>query len=177
MLLLVKSFSRRFLRVKIITMTLEEVTFLISGGEIRPQITMPTSATILQLKQMINEKIRVPVSRQNLLYGNTKLLDWTPINRYNFGTFTELILATDMYPDERVITVSVSSPAFDIGLRVNKVHKVIQVKQKLAEICAIDTESITLWYMSKKMQDEKPLYKYYITDGSQILFTRTGFST
>lgn len=158
-------------------MTLEEVTFLISGGEIRPQITMPTSATILQLKQMINEKIRVPVSRQNLLYGNTKLLDWTPINRYNFGTFAELILAIDMYPDERVITVSVSSPAFDIGLRVNKVHKVIQVKQKLAEICAIDTESITLWYMSKKMQDEKPLYKYYITDGSQILFTRTGFST
>lgn len=138
---------------------------------------MPTSATVFQLKKKINEKIRVPVGRQNLLYNNTKLLDPNPINRYNFGTITELILAIDMYPDERVVTVSVSSPAFDIGLRVNKIHKVIQVKQKLAQICAVDTEDITLWYMSKKMQDEKPLYKYYITDGSKILFTRTGFYT
>lgn len=153
------------------------MTFVISGGEVKPIITISGSATIFQLKKRITEHTGVPVGRQNLLYDNVKLPDLSTVDQYKFGAIVELILAVDLYPDERVMDITVSSPAFRVRLRVNKVHKVIQLKEKVREMFSIPIKEITLWYMSKKMQDDKPLYKYYVSEGSDVQFTRTGFYT
>ncbi|KAJ0054412.1 hypothetical protein Pint_02067 [Pistacia integerrima] len=112
-------------------MEVEEVTFLITGGEVKPMITMPTSATVYQLKKKITEHTGVPSLLRLLKYG----------------------------------------------LRVNKIHKVIQLKQKVGQIWGIETKDVTLWHLSKKMEDDKALYKYYISEGSDVQFTRTGFYT
>jgi hypothetical protein len=68
------------------------VLLRIIGGELEPEIEMPASATILELKERINELLNVEVARQTLWYSYTRLENNCSIESYGFGQFTWLAL-------------------------------------------------------------------------------------
>ncbi|KAG8640647.1 hypothetical protein MANES_13G072350v8 [Manihot esculenta] len=155
----------------------EQVTFLIDGEtEVKLLISIPTSATIEQLKEKIKEQTGVPVSQQTLLYDNTSLSDSCTIKEGKFcSPIVGVVLDVSPAPKEINVNVTVTCLAFRISVIVNpNKETVIQLKQKVGEIWGIETKDITLWRLSRKMQDHLPLYRYYINEGSDVHFTRTG---
>ncbi|GAV92713.1 ubiquitin domain-containing protein, partial [Cephalotus follicularis] len=152
-----------------------EVTFLIEGAVVKPIITMPTSATIRQLKKKIEEYTDIPISRQILSHDNTKLIDDFIINHYNFGPIPGIQLEVETDPNQMDVNITVTSPVFKVRLKVNQMESVMQLKQKIGDMWGIETKDITLWHLCRRMQDDHLLHMYYINEGSDVEFTRTGF--
>ncbi|KAJ9170093.1 hypothetical protein P3X46_018227 [Hevea brasiliensis] len=86
-----------------------------------------------------------------------------------------VILDVALVRKEINVNITVTCLAFRINVKVNpNKDTVIQLKQKIGEVWGIETKDITLWRLSRKMQDHLPLYRYHINEGSDVQFTRTG---
>ncbi|GAV81299.1 ubiquitin domain-containing protein [Cephalotus follicularis] len=150
-------------------------TFLVDGAVVKPRITMPTTATIRQLKEQIEEYTGVPVSRQILTYKyNTKLIDDFTINQYDFSLIPTILLQVEKDPEQMDVNITVTSEAFKVSLKVHQMETVMELKQRIGQMWGIETKDITLSHISTIMKDDHFLHMYYVIEGSDVKFTRTG---
>ncbi|KDP25850.1 hypothetical protein JCGZ_22880 [Jatropha curcas] len=155
----------------------EQVTFLIDGeeAEVKPLISMSRNATIGQLKEKIEELTGISVCRQTLFHNNSRLFDFCTIKRYKFGSIAGVVLEVAPVRDQSDVNITVTCPNFKINVKVNpNKETVFQLKEKIGKIWGIHSNDITLWRLSRKMQDHHKLFKYYVIEGSDVQFTRVG---
>ncbi|KAK3211217.1 hypothetical protein Dsin_015923 [Dipteronia sinensis] len=98
------------------------VQFRITGGEVTPEITMPISATILDLKERIQLFTGIVMTRQTLRFNNQELTNDRTIGHYGFGQFATLVLDVKPLNDQ--------FPKFYILVKsCNEQSKMIKVKE------------------------------------------------
>ncbi|KAL6339869.1 hypothetical protein AAG906_034957 [Vitis piasezkii] len=144
------------------------VTFEIKGGEVVPEIRMPSSATILELKQKIEEDLNVKVARQTLLFNQINLNDEDAIADYGFHSMTSIRLSVTPEPDKEFFIDLKSGTRPTTNVRVKESYKVADLKSKLQRLWGIEKKNIALSRLSKKMEDDHFLYSYYIYEGTEV---------
>ncbi|KAH9790060.1 hypothetical protein KPL71_003270 [Citrus sinensis] len=147
------------------------VHFAITGGEVIPEIEMPMFATILDLKETIEEILDVDVARQTLNFNNQVLTNDQTIGHLNLGPFAALALVVTPLAGQPKFNILVKSINEEINIRVKETTLVVDLKRKLERRCGILFEKITLHRLSKEMEDDFPLSAYYVCEGSEVEMT------
>lgn len=147
------------------------VHFAITGGEVIPEIEMPMFATILDLKETIEEILDVDVARQTLNFSNQVLTNDQTIGHLNLGPFAALGLVVTPLAGQPKFNILVKYINEEINIRVKETTLVVDLKRKLERRCGILTEKITLHRLSKEMEDDFPLSAYYVCEDSEVEMT------
>ncbi|XP_038703887.1 uncharacterized protein LOC120000085 [Tripterygium wilfordii] len=148
---------------------MDSVTCLVEGEKVvRFIIEVPKSATVLQLKEKINECTSVPVARQTLLFKNSELQDAMTLIESNMEFVAGIVLQIEPNMEDMDVNITVTSPAFKSAFNVNQMDTVLSLKKKIRERWGFPIEQITLWRLDYEMRDEMPLLAYYIYDGSDL---------
>lgn len=147
----------------------ETVKFKILGGEITPEIEIPVSATIPDLKTRIETILGIAVGRQTLRYNNRELVNDQKIQHYNFGRAAELILKVTPPAGRPRFNISAKSNYnAQVKVKVKETTRVSKLKKKLEEHWIFSTEDLTLYRLGQEMEDDFPLSAYYISEGAHI---------
>ncbi|KAK9284415.1 hypothetical protein L1049_023587 [Liquidambar formosana] len=149
---------------------MDEVTIVVEGAEVKPTITISTSATILQLKGKIEGYTGVCVSRQTLWLRTLELKDSNFIDYYGLTDIVPIRLVTQPLPTELKLDITVSAAAlgYQLKFQVKETDTVYQLKQKIEETWGVSPEDISLWHLAVEMKDDHHLSNYYIHEGSQV---------
>ncbi|KAJ7976931.1 Ubiquitin domain-containing protein [Quillaja saponaria] len=142
-------------------------SFTITGGEVVPEIEMPPSATILDLKQRTKEELDVEVDRQTLLYNQMELSNEHPIE-YVYQEFVTLNLVVTPLVGQPKINVVVRSSTAEGFVRIKETYTVADFKRKIERLWGIPTEKIILRRLSQEMEDNLWLSAYYVNEGSEV---------
>ncbi|KAJ7972369.1 Ubiquitin family protein [Quillaja saponaria] len=148
------------------------VLFTIAGGEVVPEIEMPTHGNILDLKQKIEEEMYVPVGRQTLLFNGMELNNNYPIE-YIYQEFVTLNLVVAPLHGQPKINVVVRSPSGEEYVRIKETASVADLRRKIVRLWGIPNEKLILRHLSKEMRDDLQLSAYYVTEGSEVEVTVT----
>ncbi|KAK1587890.1 hypothetical protein Q3G72_017961 [Acer saccharum] len=146
------------------------VQFRITGGEVTPEITMPISATVLDLKERIQLFTGIVMTRQTLRFNNQELTNDRTISHYGFGQFATLVLDVKPLNDQ--------FPKFYILAKYgNEQSKMIKVKEttlvgdlrsKIERQFGIPGKLMSLYRLSHEMNDDFPLSAYYVCAGCEV---------
>ncbi|KAJ4724372.1 Ubiquitin domain-containing protein [Melia azedarach] len=151
------------------------VSFLIGGGALVPEIELPTSATVLELKEMLGEVIEILVSRLTLTFNGTVLTDDQVVGEFHWGNFpTLLLLQVEPLPGNPEFLIFVNSNAdqtVPVGISVRETTTVDELMVKIEEECGVSAENFTLHYLGKEMEFNFPLSAYYISPGCEVEMT------
>ncbi|KAK0604408.1 hypothetical protein LWI29_015381 [Acer saccharum] len=146
------------------------VQFRISGGQVTPEITMPISATILDLKERIQLFTDICMTRQTLRFNNQELTNDRTISHYEFGQFATLVLGVkpldDRYPKFFILVKSCNEQSKLI--RVKETTLVGDLRSKIERHFGIPGKLLSLFRLSQEMKDEFPISAYYVCAGSQV---------
>lgn len=145
------------------------VTFQIYGGNVVPEIQLPSSATILELKQKIEQNLNVKVARQTLFWSEQILQDEGPIASYGFDSPAPVHLSVAREPSHEFF-IDLSSRTRPLtNIRVKESYEVKDLKLKIQKLWGIETKNIALFRLSKKMEDHHLLSSYYVYEGAEVL--------
>ena len=145
------------------------ITFEIMGGEVVPEIQMPSSATILDLKLKIQEDLDVKVKRQTLRFHHINLSDEDLISDYAFDSLTSVYLSVVPEPEKEFFIVLKSRTRPTANVRVKESYKVKELKSKIKKLWGIEKKNISLFRLWERMDDDDDfLYSYYVYEGSEV---------
>jgi hypothetical protein len=144
------------------------VLFRITGGELKPEIEMPASATILALKERINEVLNMEVARQTLSFGSMLMENDRIIDSYGFPQFVVLSLIVRPLSGQRKINILVKSSSKVERIRMRETQKVAELREKISRRWGISVKKMTLLRLSKEMDDNLLLSAYYISRDSEV---------
>lgn len=144
------------------------VLFRIIGGELEPEIEMPATTTILELKERIDEILKVEVARQTLWFGFTSLENDHSIESYSFSHFTTLGLIVRPLPRQLKFNILVKSSSRVEHIRVRETQKVAELRNKISKHWSIPVVNVAFIRLTKKMDDDLPLCTYYIVQDFEV---------
>lgn len=144
------------------------VLFRITGGELKPEIEMPPSATILELKEKIHELLKVEVGRQTLMFGHILMENDRIIDSYFFPQFIMLSLTVTPLLGQPKVNISLKSIDKVENIRIRETQKVVELREKISRRWGIPIKQITLFRLSEEMDDNLLLSAYYICQDSEI---------
>ncbi|KAJ4724369.1 Ubiquitin domain-containing protein [Melia azedarach] len=148
------------------------VFFVIVGGQVKPEIEMPSHATILQLKRKIEEIVKITVSRQTLRYNGNVLENNKAISEFRFGNSATLDLSVQPLTQLRKFPVFVNSDDREfMDIWVKERTLVASLKRKIEKHGGILAKHVNLYHLATKMEDDFPLSAYYIYPGSDVEMT------
>ncbi|KAJ4724374.1 Ubiquitin domain-containing protein [Melia azedarach] len=148
------------------------VLLVISGGQVVPEIEMPISATILQLKERIEAVINILVLRQTLSFNDNVLRNDQTIDEFNFGKFATVVLDVQPLAGQPKFNIFVQSSAEEVtAISVRETTLVAALKRKIEKSCGVLAKNVSLYHLSKEMEDEFPLCAYYVCPGSEVEMT------
>ncbi|KAJ4724371.1 Ubiquitin domain-containing protein [Melia azedarach] len=151
------------------------VSFVIGGGAMVPEIELPTSATVLELKQMLGEVIEILVSRLTLTFCGTVLTDDQVVGEFHRGNFPAILfLQVEPLPGNPEFLIFVNPSAdqnVPVGISVRETTTVEELMVKIEEECGVSAETFTLHYLGKAMDFNFPLSSYYISPGCEVEIT------
>ncbi|KAK1587329.1 hypothetical protein Q3G72_011798 [Acer saccharum] len=145
------------------------VLFTITGGEVVPEIEMPVSATVLELKKKIELVLNLKVERQTLRYDNEELNNDQSIAYYDFKkNVATLVLHFKLLSGKPKFNILVKSNREEFNLKVKETTLVAELKKKV-EKHSYSIKYLDLYHLSTKMDDDDlPLSAYYVSEGSEI---------
>ena len=138
------------------------VLLRIIGSELEPEIEMLISATILELKERINELLNVEVARQTLWYSYTRLKNNCSIESYGFGHCTWLALRVNPLMGQPKFNILVKFAGMVEHIRVRETQTVAELRNKISRHWSILVVNVALIGLSKKIKDHVPLSTYHI---------------
>ena len=144
------------------------VRFRITGGELKPEIEMSSSGTILELKERIYELWNVEVARQTLFFDATELENDRKIESYEFQPFDTLGLVVTPLSGDPKFDILVKSSTAEDCIRVRETQKVADLRRKIERRWGILAQKITLLSHSIEMNDDHLLSAYYVNRGSIV---------
>ncbi|KAM3689223.1 hypothetical protein ACB098_09G030800 [Castanea mollissima] len=145
------------------------VRFRITGGELKPEIEMSSSGTILELKERIYELCNVEVARQTLFFYATELENDRTIESYEFlQPFETLGLVVTPLSGDPKFDILVKSSTAEDCVRVRETQKVADLRRKIERRWGILAQKITLLSHSIEMNDDHLLSAYYVNRGSIV---------
>ncbi|KOM35180.1 hypothetical protein LR48_Vigan02g133000 [Vigna angularis] len=144
------------------------VYFKITGGEIVPEIEMMSSDTIFDLKQKIQKELDVEIYRQSLWHHNRIMRDHEYIEDYDFRMSETLYLTVTPLPLHHKLHVLIRSVGSDGYVRVKETDKVSDLRRKVERYWVVPSNLITLTRHNVVMENNLPLYAYYVNEASEI---------
>ncbi|KAJ4724375.1 Ubiquitin family protein [Melia azedarach] len=153
---------------------METVSFLITGGVLAPQIKISVSATILDLKETIQNVISILVSRQTLSLNGNFLRNDQVIRDINLGAQlpVPLVLRVEPLPGNPKFIIFVKYCVGDfISVWIRETSSVLELKMEIEKLHGVSAQNITLHHFSHEMSDDYALSEYYIHPGCQIQMT------
>lgn len=142
------------------------VYFKIAGGEIVPEIEMTLSDTVFDLKQKIQKELDVEVCRQSLWHHNRKLRDHEYLDDFRISEIIYLTV-TPLSPYHK-LHVLVKSVGSDGYVRVKETDKVRDLRSKVERFWGVPSNLITLKRRNVVMENNLPLYAYYVNEASEV---------
>jgi len=131
-------------------------------------LNIDTSKTILSVKEIIWDRIKVPVSIQQLYFSGTQLTDSKTLLYYNIKNGSTLQIALRVMGGSMQILVQTQTGRI-IALDV-ELHDTIQdVKTKIKLDKGIRPDHQVLFYQGKPVEDTRTLSDYNIRDGSVLM--------
>ena len=131
------------------------------------EIEMSTASTILELKRRIEEDLNVRVGRQTLWFDQIVLKDVKTIAHYDFYSAASVHLTVMPEPEKEFFIVLKSSrPVADV--KVKETNTVFDLKMKIQKLWGIEKKNVTLFRLSKEMEDDLLLCAYYVYEGSKV---------
>lgn len=135
---------------------------------IREDDGVHSETTILELKEIISKIISFPTTRQRLIYPAREVEDSKSLAQisYKSNSFIHLILKAF----QGTITVE-DLKQKKISVEVGFNDRVIDVKQKIEAALnhPISYQRLWLWSGGKRLQNDKHLFEYCITDSTRII--------
>ncbi|KAJ4724370.1 Ubiquitin domain-containing protein [Melia azedarach] len=154
---------------------MSSVSFLIGGGALVPEIELPTSATVLELKEMIGEVIDILVSRLTLTFNGTVLADDQVVGEFHGEILpTLLFLQVQPLPGNPEFPIFVKYSAqqtVPLVISVRETTTVDELMVKIEEECGVSAENFTLHYLAKEMEFNFALSAYYISPACEVEMT------
>ena len=144
------------------------VRFTISGGEIVPEIDMQLHNTFFDLKEKIQEELSVEVSRQSLWFNTREVKDHEFIKDYEFGQGAALSLTVRPIPGSPKLHVLVKFAGSSGYIRMRETDNVYSLRRKVEKYWGIPLDLLTIRRLSKEMEDDRPLYAYYINEDTEV---------
>lgn len=145
------------------------VFFKITGGELKPELEMSSSATILELKEWIHERLNVEIARQALFFDKIELEDDRTIESYEFEAVEILGLVVTPVPEDPIYEILVKSTTAEARIRVRETQKVVELRGKIERLWGIPTQYISLSRHGIVMDDHHPLSAYYVNQGCTVV--------
>lgn len=141
----------------------------IAGGEVIPEIAIPPSATVLELKERIKEVLDVEVDRQTLQFCHLKLENHRSIESYgSAGSLSMLEMEVTPLPGQPKFRIAVKSAFKEDVFMVRETQKVADLESQISQSWGILPESLTLFRLSEKMERYHPLSAYYVNQDSEV---------
>ncbi|WJZ99478.1 hypothetical protein VitviT2T_017920 [Vitis vinifera] len=152
------------------------VTFTVEGSEevVKFRIHIPQSATILQLRERIQQYTGVDLDRQIIFDKETRLLwlDFQTVGECGYTSSGTIFLLVLPLPLGAQLCIKISSWAAEFHLTVQDNDTVSDLKKKIRTERKFSPEKrINLFHLFTEMHDHDPLYKYYVNVGSTITMT------
>lgn len=156
----------------------DEMVVRIEGRKLVPDISLPWSATVLDLKEHIQFLLDVKIERQTLkANGEVLVSDQIVGEEYIHTVFLEVSpLAGD--PEFEIV---LDYEGEEIKVRVKETTLVGELKGKierrwgspgkhrsLHRLSLVGNQSFLLYRLSTQMEDHLPLSAYYVSEGSRI---------
>ncbi|KAI9164734.1 hypothetical protein LWI28_001051 [Acer negundo] len=145
------------------------VLFAITGGEVVPEIEMPVSGTIFELKKKIESVLNLKVERQTLRYDNEELINDRSTAYYDFKkNVATLVLHFKLLSGKQKFNILVKSNREEFNVKVKETTLVAELKNKI-EKHSYSIKYLDFYHLSTKMDaDDLPLSAYYVSEGSEI---------
>ena len=119
------------------------VNFEIKGGEVVRDIEMSTASTILELKRR---------------------WEWGDKDFYSAASVHLTVMPEP--EKEFFIVLKSSRPVADV--KVKETNTVFDLKMKIQKLWGIEKKNVTLFRLSKEMEDDLLLCAYYVYEGSEV---------
>lgn len=144
------------------------VLIIITGGQVTPEIETPHSATILDVKRGIEERLSVEVERQTLWLDEIMLQDEDRVGNYFPQRYGVLRLSVTPLPGEPKFIIWVKYKDEHLGIvRIRETIMVADLRGKIERRWGI-LSGMTMFHLDTEMIDDRPLSAYYITDNSVV---------
>lgn len=145
------------------------VLIIITGGQITPEVEVPPTATVLQAKERIEERLNIEVHRQSLWADNIELQNHETVENHvgeRYGML-RLSVTPSSLPKCNIL---LKFPNQSVGyVRIKETCTVDDLRSKIGRRWGIVTsDRITLFHRSTEMLSDRPLSAYYITDDSEV---------
>lgn len=152
------------------------MTLTVEGSEelVKFRIHIPRSATILELRERIQQYTSVDLDRQIILDKETRLLwlDFQTVKECGYTTFGTIFLLVLPQPHVAQLRIKIFTWAAEFHLTVQENDRVSDLKKKIrTERKSSPGKRINLFHLFT-MHDHDPLYKYYVNMGSTITMTQ-----
>lgn len=144
------------------------ICFRITGGQIVPEIDMIASETIWDLKLEIQKEIGVEVERQRLWHNTRELRNYQVIEDYEFRDRETVNLTVTPLAEGTKLHVLVKQYGADGYLRMSELEKVSELRRKVEKYWGIPRDIFTLRRLNRELEDEFPLFAYYISDDTEV---------
>ncbi|KAJ4704927.1 Ubiquitin domain-containing protein [Melia azedarach] len=146
-----------------------EVLLKITGGKFIPEIQVPESITILEVKQQIEVLIKVEVDRQTLKFNNEELKNDKTIADYDIKSSADVALEVTPMPGDPRYDIVVKLSYQDGPVTVRQTSLVAEMRAKVARLWGIPLKNTTLKMGSIMIDDdEAPVSAYYLCPGCVI---------
>jgi len=134
-----------------------------------PEIQMTLSDTVFDLKRKIQKELDVEIYRQNLWHHNRIMRDHEYIEDYDFRVSETLYLSVTPLPPRHKLHVLIKSAGSDDGyVRVRETDKVNDLRSKVERYWGVPSHLITLRRRNVVMENNLPLYAYYVNEASEV---------
>ncbi|KAK2662841.1 hypothetical protein Ddye_001415 [Dipteronia dyeriana] len=146
------------------------VLFTITGGEVIPEIEMPVSATILELKKKIESVLNLKAERQTLRHDNEELNNDRTIAYYNFKkNVATLVLHFKPLSGKPKFNITVKDGDDEFNVKVKETTLIADLIKKIEKCTGYSIKYMNLYHLSTKIEEEDlPITAYYISEGSKI---------
>ncbi|KAK0590138.1 hypothetical protein LWI29_023134 [Acer saccharum] len=147
------------------------VLFKITGGVMIPEIEMPISATILELKKKIESVLKLKAERQTLRHHNQELNNGRTIAYYDFKkNVATLVLHFKPLPGKPKFNVLVKSKYDEFNVKVKETTLVADLFKEIEKRLRYSLiKNYNVYHLSTKIEEEDlPVTAYYICEGSNI---------
>ncbi|KAK0588597.1 hypothetical protein LWI29_003049 [Acer saccharum] len=146
------------------------VLFTITGGEVIPEIEMPVSATILELKKKIESVLNLKAERQTLRHDNEELNNDRTIAYYDFKkNVATLVLHFKPLLGKPKFDITLKEGDDEFNVKVKETTSVADLIKKIEKCMGCSIKYMNLYHLSTKIEEEDlPITAYYIFEGSEI---------
>ncbi|KAL9318169.1 hypothetical protein ACSQ67_014686 [Phaseolus vulgaris] len=129
---------------------------------------MSLSDTVFDLKRKILKELDVEIYRQSLWHHNRIMRDHEYMEDYEFRESETLYLTVTPLPPHHKLHVLIKSVGSDGYVRVKETDKVSDLRSKVERYWAVSSHLITLRRLNVVMENNLPLYAYYVNEDSEI---------